>query len=171
MRRVLDGYEGERVLIGEAYLPIDRLVTYYGGAGDGFHLPFNFHLISTPWTPTAIASLILAYEAKLPAGAGQIGSWAIMTGRALPAGSVAPRPRSGHAAPHLARNSDALSRRRVGHEGCRDTAASRSRSMGTQRSRPGLRPGSSANSDAMVRRSPRRLQHGGALVTAQRRLA
>ena len=68
MRRVLDGYEGERVLIGEAYLPIDRLVTYYGGAGDGFHLPFNFHLITTPWTPTAIASLILAYEAKLPAG-------------------------------------------------------------------------------------------------------
>jgi alpha-glucosidase len=68
MRRVLDGYDGERVLIGEAYLPIDRLVTYYGGAGDGFHLPFNFHLISTPWTPTAIASLILAYEAKLPAG-------------------------------------------------------------------------------------------------------
>jgi alpha-glucosidase len=68
MRRVLDGYEGERVLIGEAYLPIARLVSYYGGAGDGFHLPFNFHLMTTPWTPTAIASLIAAYEAKLPAG-------------------------------------------------------------------------------------------------------
>ena len=68
MRRVLDAYAGERVLIGEAYLPLDRLVAYYGKAGDGFHLPFNFHLISTPWTPTAIASLVDAYEAKLPAG-------------------------------------------------------------------------------------------------------
>lgn len=56
-------------LIGEAYLPIDRLVLYYGEAGDGFHLPFNFHLITTPWTPTAVASLIAAYEAKLPAAA------------------------------------------------------------------------------------------------------
>ena len=69
MRHVLDGYDGERVLIGEAYLPIDRLVLYYGEAGDGFHLPFNFHLITTPWTPTAVASLIAAYEAKLPAAA------------------------------------------------------------------------------------------------------
>ncbi len=69
MRHVLDGYGGERVLIGEAYLPIDRLVLYYGEAGAGFHLPFNFHLIATPWTPTAVASLIAAYEAKLPAAA------------------------------------------------------------------------------------------------------
>lgn len=68
MRRVLDSYMGERVLIGEAYLPIDRLVSYYGGAGDGFHLPFNFHLMTTPWTPTAVASLVAAYEAKLPEG-------------------------------------------------------------------------------------------------------
>jgi alpha-glucosidase len=68
MRRVLAGYPGEHVLIGEAYLPIERLMAYYGGSGDGFHLPFNFHLITTPWTPTAIASLISAYEGKLPAG-------------------------------------------------------------------------------------------------------
>ncbi len=68
MRRVLDSYPGKRVLIGEAYLPIDRLMAYYGGAGDGFHLPFNFHLIAASWTPTAIASLISAYETKLPPG-------------------------------------------------------------------------------------------------------
>jgi alpha-glucosidase len=68
MRRVTDSYEGERVLIGEAYLPLDRLVAYYGGALDGFHLPFNFHLMSTPWRPDAIAALVEAYEACLPAG-------------------------------------------------------------------------------------------------------
>jgi alpha-glucosidase len=44
MRRVLDEY-GERLMIGEVYLPVDRLVTYYGAAGDGCHLPFNFKII------------------------------------------------------------------------------------------------------------------------------
>ena len=67
MRRVLDDYPGEQVLIGEAYLPLDRLVTYYGAPDDGFHLPFNFHLISTPWTPMAVAALVAAYERQLPA--------------------------------------------------------------------------------------------------------
>ncbi|MDP3495837.1 MAG: alpha-amylase family glycosyl hydrolase [Hyphomonadaceae bacterium] len=68
MRRLCDSYEDERVLIGEAYLPIERLMAYYGGALDGFHLPFNFHLITTPWTPTSISILVEAYESKLPNG-------------------------------------------------------------------------------------------------------
>jgi alpha-glucosidase len=68
MRRVADGYE-DRVLIGEAYLPFDRLMAYYGVDLTGFHLPFNFHLLGTPWNPTAIAALIDAYEAALPLGA------------------------------------------------------------------------------------------------------
>ncbi len=68
MRRVADEYP-DRVMIGEAYLPIDRLMAYYGADLTGFHLPFNFHLISTDWTPRAVASLIEAYEAALPPGA------------------------------------------------------------------------------------------------------
>src|SRR5215212_11925476 len=67
MRRVSDEYD-DRVMIGEAYLPIDRLMAYYGVDLTGFHLPFNFHLISTPWQPVAIAALIDAYEAALPQG-------------------------------------------------------------------------------------------------------
>jgi alpha-glucosidase len=67
MRGVADAYDG-RVMIGEAYLPIDRLMAYYGVDLTGFHLPFNFHLISTPWNPTAVAALIDAYEAALPEG-------------------------------------------------------------------------------------------------------
>lgn len=66
LRRVSDEYEGDRVLIGEAYLPLERLMAYYGGAGDGFHLPFNFHLMTTPWTPRDIARLVEDYEAQLP---------------------------------------------------------------------------------------------------------
>ena len=68
MRRVLDEYD-DRVLIGEAYLPIDRLMKYYGEALGGFHLPFNFHLLSTPWNAPAIAALARSYEAALPHGA------------------------------------------------------------------------------------------------------
>ena len=68
MRRVADGYP-DRVMIGEAYLPIDRLMAYYGADLSGFQLPFNFHLISTAWRPRAVAALIEAYEAALPAGA------------------------------------------------------------------------------------------------------
>ena len=68
MRRAADAYP-DRVMIGEAYLPIDQLMAYYGADLTGFHLPFNFHLISTEWTPRALASLIEAYEAALPAGA------------------------------------------------------------------------------------------------------
>lgn len=67
MRRIADAYR-DRVLIGEAYLPIDRLMAYYGVDLSGFHLPFNFHLLSTPWHPVAVATLIEAYEAALPQG-------------------------------------------------------------------------------------------------------
>ena len=44
MRAVVDRYD-ERVLIGEIYLPIERLVAYYGKDLGGAHLPFNFQLI------------------------------------------------------------------------------------------------------------------------------
>ena len=65
MRSVLEEY-GDRLLIGELYLPVDRLVTYYGEDNSGVHLPFNFHLISTPWNAREISTLIDAYEAALP---------------------------------------------------------------------------------------------------------
>jgi alpha-glucosidase len=68
MRKVLDEYQ-DRVLIGEAYLPIGRMVAYYGRELSGFQLPFNFHLIKTPWNARAIAKLVTQYEAALPPGA------------------------------------------------------------------------------------------------------
>ncbi|HSF30951.1 MAG TPA: alpha-amylase family glycosyl hydrolase [Candidatus Tectomicrobia bacterium] len=68
MRHSIDMYE-ERLLVGELYLPIERLVTYYGVRASGVHLPFNFHLIHVPWQARAIERLIEAYEAALPPGA------------------------------------------------------------------------------------------------------
>jgi alpha-glucosidase len=68
MRAVLDEFD-ERVLIAELYLPIDRLVAYYGN-GAGAHLPFNFQLLLLPhWNAEAIAGVIRRYEAALPDGA------------------------------------------------------------------------------------------------------
>ena len=67
LRRVVDEYD-ERVLIGEIYLPIERLVTYYGEDLRGAHLPFNFQLILTAWDARDIDRLIRDYEAALPAG-------------------------------------------------------------------------------------------------------
>jgi alpha-glucosidase len=66
MRRVIDEFP-DRVLIGETYLPFERLALYYGAQGRGVHLPFNFHLIETPFAPRAIARLIDDYERALPA--------------------------------------------------------------------------------------------------------
>ena len=68
LRQVVDEYQ-DRVLIGEIYLPIERLVTYYGEGLRGAHLPFNFHLIECPWNAAAIAALINSYEMALPNGA------------------------------------------------------------------------------------------------------
>ncbi len=67
LRRVVDEFP-ERLLIGEIYLPIERLVAYYGHDLAGVHLPFNFALLHTPWNARAVSTLIDAYEAALPAG-------------------------------------------------------------------------------------------------------
>jgi alpha-glucosidase len=67
LRRVLDEY-ADRVMIGELYLPIDRLVTYYGPNLDGAQLPFNFQLLLSAWNAAAIAAIIETYEAALPPG-------------------------------------------------------------------------------------------------------
>ena len=68
LRAVADEYE-ERVLIGEIYLPTERLVAYYGAGGRGVQLPYNFQLILLPWEAGAIAAAVAAYEAALPADA------------------------------------------------------------------------------------------------------
>ena len=77
MRAVVDGHPApvgaaapaDRVLVGELYLPIERLMRYYGENGRGLHMPSNMHLIGNPWEAENLGGLIDAYEAALPAGA------------------------------------------------------------------------------------------------------
>jgi alpha-glucosidase len=65
MRKVMDEYN-ERVMIGEIYLPIHKLVTYYGIENSGAHLPFNFQLVVMPWNARLTDSIIGQYEGALP---------------------------------------------------------------------------------------------------------
>ncbi len=67
MRRLTDEFE-ERLIIGEIYLPIQKLVTYYGTDNSGAHLPFNFQLITLTWNARTIATAVDLYEAALPKG-------------------------------------------------------------------------------------------------------
>lgn len=65
MRQLLNEYP-DRMMVGEIYLPIQRLVAYYGASGEGAHLPFNFQLIQLPWNARVIDEAVRTYEAALP---------------------------------------------------------------------------------------------------------
>ncbi len=65
MRKVTDEYQ-ERLMIGEIYLPVEKLVSYYGTNMGGAHLPFNFQLVVLPWEAQEIFSAINKYEGTLP---------------------------------------------------------------------------------------------------------
>ena len=67
-RRIIDERPG-RLMIGEMYLPITALMTFYGGKLGGVHLPTNFHLIERAWTAETVAGLVQEYETALPTGA------------------------------------------------------------------------------------------------------
>jgi alpha-glucosidase len=67
MRRVVDEFP-DRVLLGEIYLPFERLVSYYGRDLDGVHFPYNFALLTATWDARNLARLIDEYEAALPPG-------------------------------------------------------------------------------------------------------
>jgi oligo-1,6-glucosidase/alpha-glucosidase len=66
MRALADEY-GDRVLIGEIFLPNDRHARWYGTPErPQVHLPFNFQLIENAWDAATLRATIAAYEASLP---------------------------------------------------------------------------------------------------------
>lgn len=66
MRRLIDSYP-DRVLLGEAHLPMGRLMEYYGRRKPGLHVPFNFQLPSSkPWSARTIDAAIDQYLILLP---------------------------------------------------------------------------------------------------------
>ena len=68
MRQVTNEF-AERVLIGEIYMPVEELVSYYGAQLDEVHLPFNFNLVTLKeWGAVAVRDVVERYEGALPAG-------------------------------------------------------------------------------------------------------
>ena len=49
IRTLLDGYPGDRVMVGEVYLLSTAAVATYYGEGDELHLSFNFPPLLAPW--------------------------------------------------------------------------------------------------------------------------
>jgi glycosidase len=69
-RRLLDSYPGERVSIGELHHPdFERWAAYYGERQDEIHVPFNFHVINSPWTASAVRRAVEGVQGALPPGA------------------------------------------------------------------------------------------------------
>jgi alpha-glucosidase len=69
MRKVVDEFGDDRVLLAELGVPLERTVAYYGGDGGGIQVPFNFELLSAAWDARGIALYVDRYLAALPAGA------------------------------------------------------------------------------------------------------
>lgn len=69
MRALTESYD-QRLLIGELYLSVERLMPYYGEQLDEIHLPFNFQFVTLPtWEASVIRQMVDAYETALPPGA------------------------------------------------------------------------------------------------------
>ena len=162
LRAVIDEFP-ERVLIGEIYLPVEKLVAYYGRDLAGVHLPFNFALLETPWRAEAIAQLVERYEAALPPGAwpnwvlGNHDRVRLADPRRAGAGEG-----GGHVAADVARHADALLWRRDRHATGADPSGPRTRSRRGACARPRRR----AHADAMGRERPRRIFRRRTLVAA-----
>ena len=165
MRRLFDEYH-ERVLIGEIYLPIERLVQYYGEDMSGAHLPFNFQLLLAPWDARHIGQLIEEYEAQLAGrGLAELGArQSRQPSHREPCRARAGADRRDDAA-HAARNADAVLRRRNRH--VRRGHPSRPRAGPVREERAGQGPGarSRAHADAVGCGAARRFYDGGALAS------
>jgi alpha-glucosidase len=74
-RRLADGYDESRLLIGETPVPLDRLAEFYGDGKDELGLAFNFDFIGAPLDSRAMRDIVEHTEAALPPGA-----WPAWTG-------------------------------------------------------------------------------------------
>jgi alpha-glucosidase len=68
IRRVVDEFGDDRVLLAELVLPLEQTVAYYGADGDGIQVPFNFELLTAAWDARGIAGYVDRYLAALPPG-------------------------------------------------------------------------------------------------------
>jgi alpha-glucosidase len=65
LRSVVDRYVGARVLLGEFYLPVEELVTFYGAGAPELHLPLNLTLTYSKWEPDVIGRIVAEYQGRV----------------------------------------------------------------------------------------------------------
>ncbi len=58
IRRILDGYPGDRTSVGEVYLLDEERMAEYYGQGDELHLSFNFRFVWAPFVAEELTSRI-----------------------------------------------------------------------------------------------------------------
>jgi alpha-glucosidase len=86
-RALSDGFDPQRILVGETYvLELDQLIPYYGNGEDELNLAFNFLFVHAPLDAAQLRTVVEGVEAKLPAGA-----WPVYTGSNHDAGRLATR--------------------------------------------------------------------------------
>ncbi|HEY8520678.1 MAG TPA: alpha-amylase family glycosyl hydrolase [Gammaproteobacteria bacterium] len=68
IRALTDSYPGERVLLGELYLPLAKVMAFYGGARPELHLPLHMSLSWTPWDADALATALEDHQGAVPPG-------------------------------------------------------------------------------------------------------
>ena len=171
-RRLADGYEPSRALLGETYvMELERLASFYGTGRDELHLAFNFTFLHADLDADVLRDCVERTEAALPDGAWPVWTssnhdverfpsrWADGDERRARgrAADAADAPRD--AGPLLRRRAPAPERR-----GARRGVARPGRGHGRPRARPGRR----ADADAVGAGAGVRV-HDGRAVAPDRR--
>ena len=160
------------MLIGEIYLPVDRLMHYYGRERAGVHLPFNFQLVDAPWEARSLAKLIADYEAALPPGGWP--NW-VLGNHDRPRVAAKRGQAQARVAAMLLLTLRGTPTLYYGDElGLADVAIPPAPGSGparAARARARSGPRSGAHADAVGRERERRLHRGQAVAAAQCRLA
>jgi alpha-glucosidase len=65
LRALVAGYPGDRVLLGEFYVPSAELVTFYGDRAPELHLPLNLSWTWSKWQADTIGPAIADYQARV----------------------------------------------------------------------------------------------------------
>lgn len=70
IRRLIDSYPDERVLVGEVNIRSTAAIVQYYGTGDELHMSFNFPPLDAPWDPVIFRTCVRDVEGMLkPASA------------------------------------------------------------------------------------------------------